>query len=35
MHIEKHTRHDGKELLKGVQHHVRERERDNGLDLSY
>jgi hypothetical protein len=35
MHIEKHTRHDGKELLKGVQHHVRERERDNDLGLSY
>jgi hypothetical protein len=35
MHIEKHTRHDGKEQLKGVQSHVRTRERDNGLDLSY
>ena len=35
MHIEKHTRYDGKELLKGVQHHVRERERDNDLGLSY
>jgi hypothetical protein len=35
MHIEKHTRRDGKEQLKGVQHHVRERERDSGLDLSY
>ena len=35
MHIEKHNRHDGKELLKGVQSHVRARERDNDLGLSY
>ncbi len=35
MHIEKHHRHDGKEQLKGVQSHVRARERDNDLGLSY
>ena len=39
MHIEAHTRPDGKEQLKGVQHHVREREkeqeRDNDRGLSY
>lgn len=35
MHIEKYNRHDGKELLKGVQSHVRARERDNDLGLSY
>jgi Ti-type conjugative transfer relaxase TraA len=35
MHIEKYTRRDGKELLKGVQHHVRERDRDQGLELSF
>ena len=35
MHIEKHTRSDGKEQFKGVQAHVRARERDNDLGLSY
>lgn len=35
MHIEKHTRYDGKEQLKAVQEHVRARERDNDLGLSY
>jgi len=35
MHIEKHTRYDGKEQLKAVQGHVRARERDNDLGLSY